>query len=63
MLEDWMKVQENKVAALQKREDAYYGAIAGGYTYFFTPTTLGTVAKVINNLTKEEIDLTDYDKW
>ena len=41
----------------------YYGAIDGAYTFSFTPTTLGEVIKVRNELTKEEIDLTDYDLW
>lgn len=59
----WMQEQDTKVAARQNRPDAYYGASGGAYTYKFTPTTLGLVIKVENGLTKEEIDLTEYDGW
>lgn len=66
-LNKWMKIQDKKVAEKQgdkySMSIAYYGASGGGYTYCFTPTGLGTVVKVRNGLTKEEIDLTDYDKW
>lgn len=43
--------------------DAYDGAIGGRLTYEFTPTTLGCVAKVTDCITKETIDLTDYESW
>jgi hypothetical protein len=62
-LAEWMRLQEEKVAKMQEREDAYYGAIGGGYTYMFTPTGLGVVTIVRNGVTKEEINLTDYDTW
>lgn len=39
-------------------------AVDGGcYSYMFFPTTLGTVVKVKNEMTGEEIDLTDYESW
>jgi len=41
----------------------YTGAIAGGLTYSFSPTGLGTVIKVKYALTNEEIDLTNYNEW
>lgn len=62
-LDDWVAEQDAKVAAIQKRERAYYGCSGGAYTYSFTPTSLGTVVKVVNGVTKEEIDLTDYEDW
>jgi hypothetical protein len=37
--------------------------IGGRYTYCFTPTGLGVVIKVIDNLTSEELDLTNYSLW
>lgn len=46
-----------------KFHEPYYGAIGGGLTYSFTPTALGTVVKVKEAITGEEIDLTDYDEW
>lgn len=41
----------------------YYGAIGGGLTFMFRPTGLGDIIKVKEFLTKEEIDITDYDCW
>jgi len=43
--------------------DEYSGASGGRFTYQFTPTSLGMVSKVIDNLKKDEIDLTDYTSW
>jgi hypothetical protein len=66
---EWKKEQDEKVknkqkgTHLERLNGPYYGACAGAYTYSFTPTTLGCVVKVTNGLTKEEIDLTDYDWW
>jgi len=62
-LNKWMKEQDEKVAKLQNSNEAYYGAIGGDCTYCFTPTGLGIVIVVKNNVTKEEINLTDYENW
>lgn len=59
----WQIEQDKKVAEKQQQSQPYYGCSGGPLTYSFTPTTLGMVIKVINNLTKEEIDLTDYSSW
>lgn len=39
------------------------GAVAGRLTYQFTPTSLGDVVKVVDEVTKQQIDLTDYNLW
>jgi len=39
----------------------YMGAIGGGLTYCFTPTSLGVIFKV--KFLYFELDLTDYDSW
>lgn len=39
----------------------YDGAIGGGLTYEFTPTSIGVIFKV--KYGKHELDLTDYDSW
>ncbi len=41
------------------------GASGGRWTYSFTPTSLGLVINVIDNLIKEDniLDLTDYENW
>jgi len=41
----------------------YSGAIGGRYTYSFTPTSLGVIVKVRDNLINEELDVTEYDEW
>lgn len=48
---------------INSKKSKYVGAIGGRITYSFTPTTLGTVVKVYDELTKDEIDLTEYEKW
>ncbi len=45
-----------------KLEKQYTGAIGGGLTFSFTPTSIGMVVKV-KYLDKEEIDLSDYENW
>jgi len=69
-LETWMFEQDQKVIAEQKEDTdlecsdvPYYGTSGGGYTYSFTPTGLGVVAKVKNEITGNVIDLTDYNSW
>lgn len=39
------------------------GATGGRITYQITPTTLGTVIKVIDNCTQDSLDLTEYEHW
>lgn len=40
----------------------YFGAIGGELTFQFTPTSIGSIIKVIH-CTGEQLDLTDYDSW
>ncbi len=39
----------------------YEGAIGGGLTYSFSPTSIGIVCKVCYQ--DYELDITDYDQW
>ena len=41
----------------------YAGASGGALTYSFTPTNLGTVVKVTEELSGKVIDLTEYEDW
>lgn len=43
----------------------YEGASGGRFTFSFTPTSLGVVTEVVDNLNKEnnKLDLTDYSGW
>jgi hypothetical protein len=75
----WCKEQDAKVVHMQQQSDQYkdnsfvqallrrglpyYGACGGALAYHFSPTGLGTVFTVSHALTKETLDLTDYDNW
>lgn len=55
---------------VQRHDDGhlmpYLGAIGGGLTYEFTPTSLGDVVKVTwckGTSHEATIDLSDYDSW
>lgn len=52
----WIKEQNCKV-------ENHGGAIGGRYTYMYTPTSLGCIIKVRDNVTHEEKDFTDYGSW
>ena len=41
----------------------YCGAIGGELTYSFNPTAIGVITTVIHSVTKQKLDLTDYDTW
>lgn len=41
----------------------YSGAVGSDITYCFTPTSLGMIIKVKHQVSLNEIDLTEYDKW
>ena len=60
---NWQKIQDKKVCELQKNKFPYYGVTGGGYLFMFIPTSIGIIIKIQNNITKEEIDITDYNAW
>jgi hypothetical protein len=41
----------------------YCGAIGGRYTFSFTPTAIGMVVEITDNVLKRQLDITDYDSW
>ena len=67
--EEWAEEQEVRskaVYAFKKRkghwtpdEDRW----GGSYEWIFVPTGIATAVKVLNKITGEEIDLSDYDRW
>lgn len=59
----WSEEQDALTAAKQGADEPYYGAIGGELTYSFTPTSLGVAVVVRHALTKNEINLTEYDLW
>lgn len=60
-LEKWMKEQDQK--AFQIDIEHHYGAIGGGYSYTFTPTSIGTFIEVRNVVTGEKIDVSDSENF
>lgn len=34
-----------------------------GYSYVFTPTSIGTNIKIVDNSNNESLDITDYGAW
>lgn len=58
------KDQSKKISKWIKHFDKVYeGAIGGRFTYMFTPTSLGIVIKVQDGVTRDILDVTDYDTW
>ena len=39
------------------------GAIGGRFTFEFTPTGIGMAIKIKDKITKQDLDLTDYESW
>jgi hypothetical protein len=56
------KQQEKYDKWMQSKDlNSYTGAIGGRFTYLMTPTSLGTIYKIRDNLDKTELDVTEYD--
>lgn len=41
----------------------YSGASGGRFSYIVTPTSLGYCYSVRDNMSKDEVDLTDFSDW
>ena len=55
--------QQEKLNKWIKDRIKYVGPCGGQFTYSFTPTTIGTVIRVTDCVSKETIDLSDYKTW
>lgn len=55
--------EEKLVKWKEARKEVYTGVSGGRYTYVFTPTSLGCIVSVLDNVTNDKLDLTDYDLW
>lgn len=64
-LNAWADEQHRKNAekAAASGRLSVYGASGGAFSYTFTPTSLGLIVKVRNNLSGDELDLTEWDMW
>jgi hypothetical protein len=57
----WERANNEELAA--QGTSTYTGALGGRFTFSFSHTSLGTVVKVRDDLTKTELDLSDYENW
>jgi hypothetical protein len=57
---EWAAEQDRKIAEKQGKDHPYYGCSGGSLSYEFTPTSIGLVVKVTNNLSKESINVTEW---
>lgn len=56
--------QAGKVAKwMDSHRQAYCGAIGGRYVYSFCETAVGIIVKVYDEITKETLDVSDYENW
>jgi len=65
-LNEWKDFQAKKIRqekGLSEDDPLPTGCIGGLYTYSLTPTTLGVIIKVKNNITEDVLDLSDYESW
>jgi hypothetical protein len=54
---------EAMVEHFKQNGEVYVGVSGGNLTYSVIPTSIGTVLKVVDSITGEKIDLTNYDNW
>lgn len=64
----WLKELEPEIMAIQGpnplgEDGPYYGAVAGGVTYSFTPTGLGDILVVREATTGKELNVTQELGW
>ena len=57
--DDFKRIQQFK----SFQPEAYAGTSGGRYTYSFTPTSLGVVIVIEDNLFKRKLDITPYHEW
>jgi hypothetical protein len=55
--------QNKKVQDFINKNTKYSGAIGGQFTWSFTPTSIGMIIKITDNLSGEVLDVTNYDEW
>lgn len=58
------KEEENKAwEFIKTKQMDYVGAIGGQFTFEFTRTSIGQIATVLDNVSGERCDLTNYDNF
>lgn len=55
--------QNKKVRDFIDKNNKYSGAIGGQFTWGFTPTTIGMTITITDNISKEVLDVSNYNEW
>jgi len=70
VIDDWLAQVQAEVVAKQSKEQQdlgagqpYYGAVGGGVSYTFTPTSLGMILTVKEAISGKELNVTDALDW
>ena len=59
------ELEESQIKTLQEWQEKIkelYGKY-GQYDFIFSPTGIGMSVKIVSHLSKESIDLSEYEKW
>lgn len=58
-------VEEKNFVKFRNAQKEKHGidGVCGTFTFAFTRTAIGIVVEVINNVTKDKKDITDYGMW
>jgi cytochrome c biogenesis protein CcdA len=48
---------------MEEKRTEKQGAIGGQFTYQFTPCSIGVFVSIVDCVTKEELDLSEYDNF
>ena len=64
-INNWVKeIHQDIIKTSDKDSLKIFTSAIGGYiTYSFTPTNIGLVTKIKEELSGKELDLTDYESW
>ena len=69
VIDAWVESLKPEIMAIQgnsspfKDGDPYYGAVGGGLTYSFIPTSMGTIITVKESITEKELNVSDALHW
>lgn len=75
-IDDWYESLKPEILAIQKQNnqvgslgdtinhsEPYYGAVGGGLSYTFIPTSLGNIVTVTESITGKKLNVSDATDW
>ncbi len=76
MIDEWVQSLRSEILAVQRKnrglddvrdllgeDEAYYGAVGGGLTYSFLPTSLGNILTVRETVTGKKLNVCEALDW